>query len=77
MRGPVLAPGLQRLLHNQSFNFKGYRLETNKTKGGETSRIYVDSRKQLKLLLLNIVYSIYVHMHKGSLDCFELIPSTL
>ncbi|CAH3127798.1 unnamed protein product, partial [Porites lobata] len=33
LRGPVLAPGLQRLLHNQSFNFKGHRLETNKTKG--------------------------------------------
>ena len=36
--GPVLAPGLQRLLHNQSFSFKGHRLVTSEAKGDKNKR---------------------------------------
>ena len=71
--GTGLAPGLQRLLYNQSFSFKGHRLVTSEAKGDETSRMYVVLSKQLKLLVLNIIYSIY----KGSLDGFHLIPNKL
>ena len=49
---PVLAPELQRFLHNQSFSFKGYRLVTSEAKGDETSRMYVVLSTQLKLLVL-------------------------
>ena len=73
--GPVLAQGLQRLLHNRSFSFKGHRLVTSEEKGDETRMIYVDLSKEFKLLVLNIVYSIYLRMHKGSLDGFDLIPN--
>ena len=75
--GPVLAPGLQRLLHNLSFSFKGHRLVTSEAKGDETSGMYVVLSTQLKLLVLNIIYSIYLRMHKGSLDGFDLIPNML
>ena len=73
--GPVLAQGLQRLLHNRSFSFKGHRLVTSEGKGDETRMIYVDLSKEFKLLVLNIVYSIYLRMHKGSLDGFDLISN--
>ena len=71
--GSTMAPGLQRLLYNQSFSFKGHRLVTSEAKGDETSRMYVVLSKQLKLLVLNIIYSIY----KVSLDGFDLIPNKL
>ena len=74
---PVLAQGLQRLLHNQSFSFKGHRLVTSEAKGDETSGIYVDLSTQLKLLVLNIEYSIYIRMRKGSLACFDLMSNIL
>ena len=72
---PVLAPGIQRLLHNLSFSFKDHRLVTSEAKGDETSGMYVVLSTQLKLLVLNIIYSIYLRMHKGSLDGFDLIPN--
>ena len=50
---------------------------TSEAKGDETSRIYVDLSKQLKPLVSNIVYSIYVRMRKGSLDCFDLTSNIL
>ena len=73
----VLAPGLPRLLHNLSFSFKDHRLVTSEAKGDETSGMYVVLSTQLKLLVLNIIYSIYLRMHKGSLDDFDLIPNML
>ena len=39
--------------------------------------MYVVLSTQLKLLVLNIIYSIYLRMHKGSLDGFDLIPNML
>ena len=72
-----MAPGLPRLLHNLSFSFKGHRLVTSEAKGDETSGMYVVLSTQLKLLVLNIIYSIYLRMHKGSLDGFDLIPNML
>ena len=70
-----MAPGLPRLLHNLSFSFKGHRLVTSEAKGDETSGMYVVLSTQLKLLVLNIIYSIYLGMRKGSLDGFDLIPN--
>ena len=72
-----MAQGLQRLLHNRSFSFKGHQLVTSEAKGDETSGMYVVLSTQLKLLVLNIIYSIYLRMHKGSLDGFDLIPNML
>ena len=72
-----MAPGLQRLLHNLSFSFKGHRLVTSEAKGDETSGMYVVLSTQLKLLVLNIIHSIYLRMRKGSLDGFDLIPNML